>query len=958
VAGEIARFFVTLGARDAGLQRSLTTTQRELGGLGAAATRLVPQLGAVENALRLGLAGAAVLGAGQLVRMGVEMAQAGAQAERLGMAFATVWGGLGESSEVALARLRRASRGTISDMDLMLAANRAALLGVATSAEQLGTLMEIAAFRGRALGRTMTEAFNDIVTGIGRTSPLILDNLGIVIDQAAANEEYARSLGRTANSLSEAEKKQALLNAVLRTGKAEIEAAGGIAEDSADQFDQLRVAIENLRRQKALEIADIVAPEAQGMARQISLLSVTNAQLVAGTKSLTEYREAYRQVREEIRQSALATLLTPILSLGPELTTGQWMALKAGAAAAGDEIDVLHNRTLAYTQAARYGLLNVTSEVEGLADAMAELNSVTTMTLLGLGQELGGEVTYAMQRVAEAVVAGNISLADGVLLWNDYRNAYANFLAFVAGNSPEGIVDPESLLITTVGLVTERENLINRLGLNPQRVRSGISDAQRAAEQAARELQGVIEGVLRPTFTGDPANILDSLGLHIDTADEDARRLASVMAEGLSSEWTQYFASRGLLSPDDLISDDAVRGRAATLLREFQLGLRPELVDKETAKQRVREILLGRERTEQLVNEIMAELGAEGVRASRQQIRLALGDTASVGDAGPQAVSVSVAPVTVQATVQMQSLTAGAVAEWRQAAQALFSADAAKLTAGVLLGNVTTDERQGWRNDATNILFDAHPILGYPSDGQKAFWRTQALGIEFNATPNLGDVTADEKQGWRNRATGFIFDAAPLLWAPIQQEKDDWRAAALGIVFDATPNLSANITADEKQGWRNDALGIIFDATPNLQQPTADEKQGWRNDALGIVFDATPNAEGFTEKLGLALGVDLTAHYTDQIRPIAEAVAQTFAADLNSSFGGMGYVSALSEAITNDFVANKEPLTVIAKAMGQYVGVILTAEAKKNINIVQGVIDAAIEQMAAGLIEQAQQEGQ
>jgi hypothetical protein len=101
----------------------------------------------------------------------------------------------------------------------MLAANRAMVLGVADNTEEFTELMEIARDRARAMGLTIEQAFNDIVTGIGRGSPLILDNLGLVIDQVAANEDYASSLGKTADALTEEEKKQALLNAVLEQGK-------------------------------------------------------------------------------------------------------------------------------------------------------------------------------------------------------------------------------------------------------------------------------------------------------------------------------------------------------------------------------------------------------------------------------------------------------------------------------------------------------------------------------------------------------------------------------------------------------------------------------------------------------------------------------------------------------------------------------------------------------------------
>src|SRR5690606_17413735 len=101
---------------------------------------------------------------------------------------------------------------------LVKAANRSMLLGVADTAEEMSTLMQIAAERGQAMGISVTQAFDDIVTGLGRGSALILDNLGILVDAEEANRAYAETLGKTASALTDAEKKQALINAVLAQG--------------------------------------------------------------------------------------------------------------------------------------------------------------------------------------------------------------------------------------------------------------------------------------------------------------------------------------------------------------------------------------------------------------------------------------------------------------------------------------------------------------------------------------------------------------------------------------------------------------------------------------------------------------------------------------------------------------------------------------------------------------------
>lgn len=92
----------------------------------------------------------------------------------------------------------------------------------------------------------MTEALDDIVTGLGRGSAQILDNLGIVVNQTEAQEKYAQSVGKTVEQLSEVEKKQALVNAVVAQGRAELEATGNIAETFAEKQAKLLTTLEDV----------------------------------------------------------------------------------------------------------------------------------------------------------------------------------------------------------------------------------------------------------------------------------------------------------------------------------------------------------------------------------------------------------------------------------------------------------------------------------------------------------------------------------------------------------------------------------------------------------------------------------------------------------------------------------------------------------------------------------------
>ena len=163
-----------------------------------------------------------------------ELGAAGAQVSRMRDSFMAIQtDGVG-----ALEKLREASRGTISDMDLMLAANQAKLLGVGQSVEELSNLLEIAAFRGRAMGLSTTQAFSDMVRGIGRTSPMILDNLGIIVDADSTYTAWAEKIGKTKDELTKQEKVNALLNKTLEQGNALMDESGGLTHDAAEAYEQ------------------------------------------------------------------------------------------------------------------------------------------------------------------------------------------------------------------------------------------------------------------------------------------------------------------------------------------------------------------------------------------------------------------------------------------------------------------------------------------------------------------------------------------------------------------------------------------------------------------------------------------------------------------------------------------------------------------------------------------------
>jgi len=202
---------------------------------------------------------------GVTAKVAFDLGKQGAAIKQTGESFGFLMRKVGASTSL-LDQLRSASKGTISDMDLM--SSTATLLAGAQGdlAQELAgatpKLLEIAKAAqtlNPALGDT-TFLYNSLATGVKRASPMILDNLGLTIRIGAANSAYAEALGKTVEQLTADEQKQALLNETLRAGSVLIAQAGGVTDSATDSYNQLTTAWENLTDQGKMVVHDAIEP--------------------------------------------------------------------------------------------------------------------------------------------------------------------------------------------------------------------------------------------------------------------------------------------------------------------------------------------------------------------------------------------------------------------------------------------------------------------------------------------------------------------------------------------------------------------------------------------------------------------------------------------------------------------------------------------------------------------------
>ena len=177
---------------------------------------------------------AMALGVRQLGRFAVQASKV----ESMGRAFGTLVGST-EGTRASLEKLKNATNDTMSEFDLFQQANNAMVLGVSKNSDEMAEMFDIAQRLGRALGRDTASSVESLVTGIGRQSRLMLDNIGIIVKSDKAYESYAKKLGINVEQLTDAEKKQAFLTATMESARAKVKTLGDETLTTQDIYDKL-----------------------------------------------------------------------------------------------------------------------------------------------------------------------------------------------------------------------------------------------------------------------------------------------------------------------------------------------------------------------------------------------------------------------------------------------------------------------------------------------------------------------------------------------------------------------------------------------------------------------------------------------------------------------------------------------------------------------------------------------
>ena len=199
---------------------------------------------------------------GDMVKQGIELARAG---EGIRIAFERL--GRGD----ILDGLRKATHGTVTDLELMKAAVK--FNDFKLPLDELGTMLAFAQQKAKDTGQSVDYMVDSIVTGLGRKSLMILDNLGL---SATEIRERMKETGDMTKAV----------GAIIRD---EMAKAGDYVQTAADRAAQANVSLQN----KMEELGRKFGPLEQASSNlwtsiKIGLMDIVGGPLTEFINKLTE----------------------------------------------------------------------------------------------------------------------------------------------------------------------------------------------------------------------------------------------------------------------------------------------------------------------------------------------------------------------------------------------------------------------------------------------------------------------------------------------------------------------------------------------------------------------------------------------------------------------------------------------------------------------------------------------
>lgn len=269
--------------------------------------------------------------------------------------------------------LTKAAGGLADTTDILEAANKS-MVALGENAAKLPQIMELARKLTVNFGGDLIERFQQLNYAITSGSERMLKANGIFIDTTKAVNDFARANGVSANALTEAGRRQAILNEVLKYSETRIKELSGANESAINSWQKLKVALNDIKEIVVLLFEKTLGPLVR-----------------ASINGLAQMADTARNT------------LTVVFGEGSERAAAGLKILNKHVADLKERIDGINNATSLEGRIFKWLGINPVSTLKALNDEVSKYEE-KVREISGLDDEIARKKGYRREEEKAAVV--------------------------------------------------------------------------------------------------------------------------------------------------------------------------------------------------------------------------------------------------------------------------------------------------------------------------------------------------------------------------------------------------------------------------------------------------------------------------------------------------------------------------------------------------------------------------
>lgn len=479
-----------------------------------------------------------------------EAIERGAEVEATKNTFDALAESIGTTSDALTMDLRQATQGTVADFELMQSANMFMSMGLATTADEVAELSNVAVALGGAMGSGPVQSMEDFGLMLANQSIPRLDTFGI------SSSKVRERMNELTTGINAVDRETAFMTATMEEATLAMERNGDATENTANDIARFNAAKQNISDKASLEFMGQWAPMLGGVSDMMQTLEGNQVRLneaaEAGIITQEEADSIYQKqlwtfsdwggrgaevigMLDEL-EAAQAKATEEAIALAEASTYNaqsmEWATTEgSNYAAAIQEMQVASDAAVASIEAQNAALVVATEEYETLSSFLEGVDATAQTTTESMSSLA---VSIIESSLAAEVAAGNLTPLEAAL---SSINAQEG-MGLIGGAEADSLRDTaEQFAVVDEVINTMTESMIEGGGITveeAERMSDAIDLAGTAVTDADEDmrLMAVHGSESLATVSSDFVNVRDE----VDNAAISVGTLKDLIIDGLPDE--------------------------------------------------------------------------------------------------------------------------------------------------------------------------------------------------------------------------------------------------------------------------------------------------------------------------------------------------------------------------------------------------------------------------------------